>query len=145
MGICFHRKMRPNRENPMIRKLILICGWKYRKHGSLVSNFHQLMCIMTCFRVALIPCQRFNGYTRNLYIQHHFIITITLGSLKERQAQQDKRTQRFILGNPLGGENQTKLPQYRIQPSTVNNPKNKTSNFLSPADLFTLSLVHLLE
>ena len=39
-----------------------------------------------------------------------------VGSLKEQQVMSHKRTQIFILGNPHGGENPTKLPQYRTQP-----------------------------
>ena len=64
--------------------------------------------------------------------------------MKERHRQPHKRMQRFILGNPHGGENPTKIPQYRIRPSIVNNPKNNTNNFLSLANLPTLSLAHLL-
>ena len=60
--------------------------------------------------------------------------------MKERQAQQDKITQIFILGTPLGGENPPKLHQYRIRPTTMNNP-NKNTNFLSPTNLLTLSLL----
>ena len=43
----------------------------------------------------------------------------TKGSLKERQAQPHKIRQIFILGNPHGGENPTKLPQYILQPSKM--------------------------
>ena len=52
-------------------------------------------------------------------LQTFSIKTISLGSLKEGQIQQDKRTQRFILGNPHGEENLEKIPPYRIQPSIV--------------------------
>ena len=33
--------------------------------------------------------------------------------------KEQKRTKRFILGNPYGEENPTKLPLYRIQPNTM--------------------------
>ena len=56
-----------------------------------------------------------------------------------------KITQRFIPRNPFGGENPTKILEYRIRPSTMNNPKNKTNNFLAPVDCYTLPLAHLLE
>ena len=64
-------------------------------------------------------CYNFKGYTRFKRIYHHNIITLSKGSLKERQAQPHKRTRRFILGNPAREEIPAKLLLFRIRPSTV--------------------------
>ena len=64
----------------------------------------------------------FNGYIKSYKIKHHNKITISKISLKDRQAQPHKRTQRFILGNPHGEENPAKLPMYKMykrQPKTI--------------------------
>ena len=67
------------------------------------------------------------------------------GLLKKRQTPPHKRTQIFILGNPHGEEIPTKIPLYRLQPSVVEDPKNKTRMLpLLQMDGF-FSLVQLLE
>ena len=51
--------------------------------------------------------------------------------MKDRQAQPHKRTQRFILGNPHGEENPTKIPlykmykKYKIRPQTGAPPSGR--------------------
>ena len=66
-----------------------------------------------------------------------------VGLLKEQQVQSHKRTQIFIIGNPHGVENTTKLPHYRTQPKQCKTPRQL---LLSLSGVFlVLSLANFLE
>ena len=71
-------------------------------------EFHLVKVVL--FRLDMIPCYIPYAYPYIISIQSNFTTIAYARSLKETQSQDRHK---FILGNPLGEENPSKLPQYR--------------------------------